>query len=162
MISDLHTRCVRFRFQASQRLRCHPNLVQVFATLYATDDLVGSVDAPAVLTAHTLRDRSPKERSGLFAGSSLKPHVDMTLRGPSSTLNAHLQTIPGAFPSCVQGCVVCRPQEPTEHPTAGWVAPPGFVAMPGLQPPVVDTGKKEFRCLPDEEIEAYRVLERLR
>lgn len=93
--------------QASQRLRCHPNVVKVsfsllylvpsfssltespfkvFSALYDTEDLVGSVDAPGVVTIHTLRARKGKAKKGVFAGSSLLPHVDMTEEGPSANL----------------------------------------------------------------------------
>ena len=61
-------------------------LCQVFHALYNTTDLVGSVDAPGILTIHTVRARKGKARKGLFAGSSLLPHVDMTEEGPSAQL----------------------------------------------------------------------------
>ena len=58
----------------------------MFCALYATEDLVGSVDAPGVVTVGTLRTRTKKAKEGIFAGSSLKPHVDMTEEGPSAKL----------------------------------------------------------------------------
>ena len=140
--------------EASQRLRCHRNVQQVYTSLYGTSDLVVSIDAPAALTLHTLRDRKQSGGAGrLFAGSSLKPHVDQTLKGPSSSLVAHLTTLPGAFPYPVQAGVICLPQLPKLHTqTKQWVAPPGFVAMLGEQPAVKDTGEKEFRVLCEAEI----------
>jgi len=72
--------------EASQKLRCHVNAQSVFGALYQTQDLVGSVDAPGLVTIHTLRARKGKATKGVFAGSSLPPHVDMTEAGPSAEL----------------------------------------------------------------------------
>ena len=52
---------------ASQKLRCHAGVRGVFEALYRTPDLVVSVDAPAVVTLHTLRER---KRRGLLAGTA--------------------------------------------------------------------------------------------
>lgn len=144
--------------EASQQIRIHPNIRRVYEALFRCSDLVGSVDAPIVVTPHTLASR--KRCKDMFRGSSLKPHVDMTSDGPSRRLVQHLQQVPGAFPCCVQGAVVCQDQIPREC-GGKLMAPPGFVAMPGEQPPL-QPGAKEFRILSDEELDVHNVLARCR
>merc|ERR1711990_1328020 len=84
----------------------------------------------------------------------------MTENGPSSRLVNYVKRNPDSFHWPVQGCMVCQDQIPKEY-GGKLMAPPGFVAMPGEQPPL-QSGKKEFRILSDEELAKFNVLKRCR
>jgi len=147
--------------EACQKIRMEPKIRLVFEALYQERDLVCSLDAPGVMTRHILLDRQNKNKcSGVFAGSTLKPHVDMTKNGPSRLFVDYVTRNPDSFHLPVQGCMVCQDQIPMEC-EGKFMAPPGFVAMPGKQPPL-QSGAKEFRLLSDEELDEHDVLARCR
>ena len=71
----------------------------------------------------------------------------------------HLRTIPGAYAMPFQASIICADQTP-KRVGGALLAPPGFVAVLGRQPPLRGH-RQEFRILDEEELKAHRILERI-
>jgi hypothetical protein len=144
---------------ASQAIRTHPNVMRLGMLLYDiknTQDMVCSLDAPALGVTHQLT-KAPKTGDSFFAGSSLKPHVDLAKSASdakplaSETLIPFLEGTGCPFPVQMQVLTV------DQTPDGKGGAAPGFVAAQGWHNKLkIKVAPTDFRCLDVEEMELVK------